>query len=72
MFSSNLLNLLRYNHTFGSNTIEVIAAHEATEWDLDHMQVFAFNLVDPNLEDFNNAIVSNPIEWYNLRAAKLD
>lgn len=65
MFSSNLLNLLRYNKTFGSHTMEVIAAHEATEWDLDLMDVSAFNLVDPDLEDFNNAVVSNPIDSWN-------
>src|SRR5690606_29634933 len=62
MFSSNLLNLLRYNKGFGSNTLEVIAAHESTEWTLDIMDVSAFNLVDPDLEDFNNAVVSNPID----------
>lgn len=61
MFSSNLLNLLRYNKGFGSSTLEVIAAHESTEWSLDIMDVSAFNLVDPDLEDFNNAVVSNQV-----------
>ncbi len=65
MFSSNLLNLLRYNKIFGSNTLEVIAAHEATEWGIDIMDVSAFNLVDPDLEDFNNAVVSNPIDSWS-------
>jgi TonB-linked SusC/RagA family outer membrane protein len=64
MFSYNLLNLLRYNKTFGEHSFEVLAAHEATEYSLDYMQVSAFNLVDPNSEDFNNAVVSNPIDSY--------
>ena len=62
MLTYNLLNLLRYNKTFGSHTIEVLAAHEGTEWSQDIMDVSAFNLVDPDLEDFNNAVVSNPID----------
>lgn len=64
MSNYNLLNLLRYNKTFGDNNIEILAAHEATDWSLDHMNVFAFSLVDPDLEDFNNAVVSNPIDSY--------
>jgi TonB-linked SusC/RagA family outer membrane protein len=64
MFSYNLLNLLRYNKTFGEHSFEVLAAHEATEYSLDYMEVSAFNLVDPNSEDFNNAVVSNPIDSY--------
>jgi hypothetical protein len=62
MLSYNLLNLLRYNKTFGDHNLEVIAAHEATDWSQDLIDVSAFNLVDPDLEDFNNAVVSNPID----------
>lgn len=66
MYSTNLLNLLRYNKTFGSHSFEVIAAHEATEWALEYLDISAFSLVDPDLEDFNNAVVSNPIgSWTN-------
>ncbi len=72
MLTYNLLNLLRYNKTSGSHNLELIAAHEATEWDQDLMDVSAFNLVDPDLEDFNNAVVSNPInswtEAYSLES----
>ncbi len=64
MFSYNLLNLIRYNKAFGDHSFEVIAAHEATDWTTDYMQVSGFNLVDPNSEDFNNAVVSNPVDSY--------
>ncbi|MGC1240053.1 MAG: SusC/RagA family TonB-linked outer membrane protein, partial [Chryseosolibacter sp.] len=64
MSSYNLLNLLRYNRTFGDHGLEVIAAHEATEWKSDVMDVSAFSLVENGLEDFNNAVVSNPIDSY--------
>lgn len=64
MFSYNLLNLLRYNKTFSEHSIEVLAAHEATDWSIDRLFISAFNLVDPDLEDFNNAVVSNPIDSY--------
>lgn len=65
MFSSNLLNLLRFNKTFGASNLEVLAAHEATEWNQDLVDISAFSLVDPDLEDFNNAVVSNPIESWS-------
>jgi hypothetical protein len=42
--------------------LEVIAAHEGTEWTLEYLDISAFSLVDPDLEDFNNAVVSNPID----------
>jgi TonB-linked SusC/RagA family outer membrane protein len=64
MFSYNLLNLIRYNRNFGNHGVEVIAAHEATDWSQDLTDISAFNLVDPSLEDFNNAVVSNPITSY--------
>ncbi|HEX8040071.1 MAG TPA: SusC/RagA family TonB-linked outer membrane protein [Chryseosolibacter sp.] len=64
MVNYNLLNLLRYNKTFGNHNLDLIAAHEATELSQDLMDVSAFNLVDPDLEDFNNAVVSNPINSY--------
>jgi TonB-linked SusC/RagA family outer membrane protein len=60
MFSYNLLNLIRYNKGFGDHSIEVIAAHEATDWKSDVTDISSFYLVDPTIEDFNNAVVSNP------------
>jgi TonB-linked SusC/RagA family outer membrane protein len=62
--SYNLLNLLRYSKDFGDHNFEALAAHESTSWKSNILSVSAFNLVDPNLEDFNNAIVSNPISSY--------
>lgn len=64
MFSYNLLNLLRYNKTLGEHNFEIIAAHEATDFSTDYMQVSGFNLVDANSEDLNNAVVSEPTESY--------
>jgi hypothetical protein len=60
MFSYNLLNLLRYNKNLGDHGVEVIAAHEATDWESDVTDISSFYLVDPTIEDFNNAVVSNP------------
>ena len=65
LFSSNLLNLLRYNKTFENHHLEVIAAHEATEWKLDYLDISGFRLVDPDLEDFNNAVVSERVQSWN-------
>jgi TonB-linked SusC/RagA family outer membrane protein len=61
MFTYNILNLLRYAKTFGDHSVEVLAAHEATEWTSGYLEVSAFRLVDNDLLEFNNAVVSNPV-----------
>jgi len=67
LFSYNLLNLLRYNKSFGLHTVEALAAHEYTDWDRSLLTASAYNLVDPNTEDLGNAIVQNPSSGYSDR-----
>lgn len=72
MFTYNLLNLLRYNKSFGEHQFEALAAHEITDWSRERLDISKFSLVDPDLEDFNNAVVSNPVaswtESYSLES----
>jgi len=60
LFSYNLLNLLRYNKAFGQHSIEVLAAHEATDWRQSSQTASGYNLVDNDIEDLSNAVVFNP------------
>jgi TonB-linked SusC/RagA family outer membrane protein len=64
MGSYNLLNLLRYQKTFGDHNLQVMAAHEATNYESQILQLDKYNLVDPNILDYNNGIVTNPISGY--------
>ncbi|MER2999548.1 SusC/RagA family TonB-linked outer membrane protein [Pontibacter populi] len=58
--SYNVLNLLRYNKSFGSHNVEALAAHEANNYENNLLTASGYNLVDPNIEDLSNAIVQNP------------
>ena len=69
--SSNFLNLLRYTKSFGDHSIEALAAHESTDFKYNISAFSSYNLVDPDLLDFNNAVVSNPNSGYT-NAYKLD
>ncbi|MFZ4261831.1 SusC/RagA family TonB-linked outer membrane protein [Sphingobacterium sp. HJSM2_6] len=60
----NLLNLLRYRKDFGNHSIEGLAAHEAVKWNSNVLNVSGYNLVDNNILDFNNVVVSNPVKSY--------
>ena len=71
LFSYNLLNLLRYTTSFGNHNVSALAAHEATDWRQNIMNVSGFNLVDDQIEDFSNAVVSNPTDSYT-NAYQLD
>jgi len=64
MGSYNILNLIRYQKAFGDHNIHVLAAHEATNYSSQVLQLDKYNLVDPNILDYNNAIVTNPISGY--------
>ncbi len=72
VFSYNLLNLLRYNKSFGQHNVEALAAHEVTDWELNRITASGQNLVDPNIEDLSNAVVHNPsagfTEQYTLES----
>ncbi len=69
LFNSNLLNLLRYSTTVGEHSIEALAAHEATDWSRNVLTASGYNLVDPNLEELNNAVVFNPSSSYTNQYA---
>jgi TonB-linked SusC/RagA family outer membrane protein len=60
-FTYNLLNLLRYKNTWGNHSVEVLAAHEATNWQRKTLTASKSKMVDPNIDDLNNfVIVSSP------------
>lgn len=67
MLNSNLLNLLRFNKKFGDHGVEVLAAHESTDWRLMTEQNFKYNLVSNNENDLNNAIVQTPTAGFTER-----
>lgn len=64
MQSSNFLNLLRYGRDFGQHSFEILAAHETTGYKMNIAAFSSYNLVDPDILDFNNAVVSNPNSSY--------
>lgn len=66
MTTYNLLNLLRYKKGFGDHNFEALVAHESTDWRRNVLSASAYNLVENGSEDFNNAIVSNPVGSYTL------
>ncbi|MEN8193847.1 MAG: SusC/RagA family TonB-linked outer membrane protein [Bacteroidota bacterium] len=61
----NLLNLLRYKNNWNNHTLEVLAAHEATNWLRKTNTASKSKMVDPNIDDLNNfVIVSSPPTSY--------
>lgn len=65
MFTYNILNLLRYQKEFGSQTIEVLAAHEANSWERKTNTASKSKAVHPNIDDLDNfIIVSSPPTSY--------
>jgi TonB-linked SusC/RagA family outer membrane protein len=60
MLNLNLLNMLRYAHRFNEHNVEVLAAHEATNYKLTESSASGYNLVSNNSLELDNAIVKNP------------
>lgn len=60
LLNLNLLNMLRYAHTFNAHNIEVLAAHEATDFKQTLSSASGYNLVENNSLELANAIVINP------------
>jgi len=58
--SYNILTLLRYSKNFGAHSLEALIAHESNSWDRKYLSAYKFNLADPNGDEFNNAVGSNP------------
>lgn len=64
--NTNFLTMLRYNKRFGTQNIEVLAAHEATDYKRSRATASAYSLVENNSFELNNAVVSNPVKSYSL------
>ncbi|MBS1639450.1 MAG: SusC/RagA family TonB-linked outer membrane protein [Bacteroidetes bacterium] len=56
----NLLNMLHYTNSFNAHNIEVLAAHEATDYRFTSSSASGYNLVDNYSLELANAIVINP------------
>jgi TonB-linked SusC/RagA family outer membrane protein len=64
---AEMLNLLRFNKHFGDHGLEVLAAHESTDWRLMTEQNFKYNLVSNDQNDLNNALVQTPTAGFTER-----
>lgn len=60
LMNTNFLNMLRYAKKFGSHNLEVLAAHEATNYKQTIASASGYNLVDNYTLELSNAIVINP------------
>jgi TonB-linked SusC/RagA family outer membrane protein len=60
MINTNLLNMLRYAHRFDVHNVEVLAAHEATNYKWTQASASGYNLIDNYGLELSNAIVQNP------------
>ncbi|MBN9298639.1 MAG: SusC/RagA family TonB-linked outer membrane protein [Filimonas sp.] len=65
LMNLNLLNLLRYAKKFGDHDLEVLAAHEATNFKQNIANASGYNLVENDNLELNNAVVSNPSSSYS-------
>lgn len=65
LLNLNLLSMLRYAHRFGSHDVEVLAAHEATDYKQNIASLNGTGLVRNEGLEFNNAVVSLPISSYS-------
>lgn len=60
LLNLNLLNLLRYAHRFNAHNVEVLAAHEATDYRFTRSSASGYNLVSNYSLELDNAIVKTP------------
>lgn len=60
LMNLNLLNMLRYGHRFDRHSVEVLAAHEATNYQFTTASAGGQNLVDNYGLELDNAIVKIP------------
>ncbi|MEO6582923.1 MAG: SusC/RagA family TonB-linked outer membrane protein [Ferruginibacter sp.] len=56
----NFLTLLRYGKKFGSHNVEVLGAHESTDYKQTIASASGYNLISNNGLELRNAIVKNP------------
>ncbi len=64
LLNINFLNMLRYAKKFNAHNLEVLAAHESTNYRQSQSNASGYNLVDNNSLELNNAIVFNPASSY--------
>lgn len=64
LLNLNLLNMLRYADNFNAHNVEVLAAHEVTDYKLSYDILSGYNLVTNSSLELNNAAVFNPSESY--------
>ena len=56
---------MRYKNVWGDHSLEVLAAHEATNWLRKTSTASKSKMVHPNIDDLNNfVIVSSPPTSY--------
>lgn len=61
----NVLNLLRYNKSFGDHNFEILAAHETNTWERKMQTASKHLAVHPDIDDLNNfVVVSSPPTSY--------
>lgn len=72
VLNQNLLNLLRYSRRFDGHNLEVLAAHEATDFKRTYSSASGYNLVDNYSLELANAIVKNPTSTSYTRTNKLE
>lgn len=59
--NQNFLQLLRYNKTFGKNSLEIFGAHESTEWKYKEFSASASHSILPNTLDLNQYTEPNAL-----------
>ncbi len=72
LLNLNLLNMLRYARRFNMHNLEVLAAHEATDFKRIFSSASGYNLVDNYSLELSNAIVKNPTANSYTRTNKLE
>lgn len=72
MMNLNLLNMLRYAHRFNEHNVEVLAAHEATDYKQTISSASGSNLVSNNSLELSNAIIIDPTSTSYANTNKLE
>lgn len=72
LMNLNLLNMLRYAHRFNEHNVEVLAAHEATDYKQTISSASGSNLVSNNSLELSNAIIIDPTSSSYANTNKLE
>jgi TonB-linked SusC/RagA family outer membrane protein len=64
--TTNFLQLMRYTNQFGDHSLEVLAAHESNDDELNYNDAFKTKAVSSNIYELNNYVVAaSPATGYN-------